>query len=1605
MADATARDLALPDEFVDAVVRRAAARGLDEAVAAAFVRGVLRRLPPDLAEGADPRAAIEGVVELLAQVAASPGPTVRLDHRPPSLDASGPAVGVVQIHGLDRPFLLATVLATLRRLDLGTLRALHPIIGVERDDDGRLTAVLPARTADRRESIIHVELDRALTEDQQAELEQELRAALADVEAATDDWDQMRARLRDLAARIRSGELSPQTDEELREEVASLLTWLDAGNLVLLGMHGYDVDGTTVTPREGSGLGILRDGARAPDAPPTTLPELPPAHVDQLLAPQLVRVSRTEERSRVQRHAPMDAITVLERDEDDRVVGMVRLLGLFTRGALAQPARTTPVLRRRLARLLEAEDVVAGSYDEAQLTEVFEAIPRDELFAASPQELRRMVVDLVVARERDDVRAVVRHDAATNTVSIVATVPRYRYEPAVRRAFTAHLVELLTTDAGAPEVDVDVSLAQDHEVLVRFAVHLPSGTDISIPTAEELGGELHRLTRSWADAVHAELEDVVGEGEAHRLDEEVVRRLPQSYREVTAPAEAVADVRAVDEQVHDLDVRIVPTEDGRGRVRALVRGHGLVLSAFLPLLEDLGLEVLDERPHHLEERPGRPDLHLHDFGVRGLPAEMTPDDELRVADTLRACWTGRTSSDSLHRLVLSTDLTWVDVSVLRTYRRYRRQVGTAYTPAYVNDALAANPAVARAVVAYFHDRFDPDRDTDEADVEAARGAALAACDAVARLDHDRILRDLVALVGATLRTNVHARDDLPVVVLKLDPARVPDAPAPVPHRELFVLGPRVEGIHLRGGPVARGGLRWSDRQDDVRTEVLGLMKAQVLKNAVIVPTGAKGGFVLRQPPDDPAELRAEVRRQYEVFVEALLSVTDDLDGEDVVAPPGVRRWDGDDPYLVVAADKGTATFSDVANAVALRRGFWLGDAFASGGSKGYDHKALGITARGAWVAVRRHLLELGIHPEQEPVSVVGVGDMSGDVFGNGMLRSRTIRLLAAFDHRDVFLDPDPDPAASFAERQRLFDLPGASWQDYDRDVLSPGGMVVSRDAKSVELTDEVREALQTDAEALSPAGLVRTILRAPVDLLWFGGIGTYVKDPDERHEEVGDRANDELRIDADELRARVIGEGANLSLTQAARIRYARRGGRVDQDAIHNVGGVDCSDHEVNVKILLQAARRDGRIDRAERDRLLAAVTDDVVEDVLRDVDLQVWRISRDLHEGADRLVDITLLLELLEHENALDRAVQVLPDGEELRERREQGAGLTRPEHATLLGSAKRRLKDELLTTDLPDCVRLQSVLTDYVPDLLVERFGDQLQRHRLRRELVATRVANELVDRMGPTFPSRVAAEADFDEATVTAAWWTARDVTGIDERWRQLEGLLDEIGPIRQDELARELEFLLGSLTRRYATEPGGIDPDVLVPRDRDAVQAYAAALFELGTSDQRRHRVARAERLLDDLVPDELARTVAGTRDLALGPEVAATLRALGWDADRAPLVGDVLLHLLELLGLDRLHRVLERVSTTTVWRRRLRRSLAAELRQLGAHAAQLALTEQTSDLLADGGVTARRFTTRRTPALERARRTITAVEQDVQAGLDGVAVALRVLRTAVEGRDR
>ena len=1072
---------------------------------------------------------------------------------------------------------------------------------------------------------------------------------------------------------------------------------------------------------------------------------------------------------------------------------------------------------------------------------------------------------------------------------------------------------------------------------------------------------------------------------------------------------ALVDVGSLDALVggeQTLRVRLHPQDRSGVRLIAFRAGEPLELSDFLPILESLGLVVVEEIPYSLTG--DGPALFIHDFGVRdsrGQAIDVATDGQ-RLAEATLAGWYGRTETDSLNRLVLRAGLTWRDVSILRAYRRYRQQVGTAYTPGYVNEVLGNEPAAARALVSLFTTMFDPSRDEDEDAVAAARDEVLEACDAVEQLDHDRILRSFLALIDATLRTNAYRPDavitreggiEVPYLSFKLDSHAVPDIPKPVPYREIFVHSPLVEGVHLRGGPVSRGGLRWSERRDDVRTEVLGLMKAQMLKNAVIVPTGAKGGFVVKDPPADAEALREAVRDRYVTFVRGLLDVTDNLSGGDVVPPPHVRRRDDDDPYLVVAADKGTATFSDTANAVADDYGYWLGDAFASGGSRGYDHKALGITARGAWVAVRRHFRELGIDTQTEPITAAGVGDMSGDVFGNGMLSSRTLRVVAAFDHRDIFLDPDPDPEASFAERERLFALPRSSWHDYDAELISEGGGVFSRARKRIPLSPQVREALRVDAEDLAPTELIQAILRAPVDLLFAGGIGTYVKASTETHAQIGDRTNDELRVDANTLRARVVGEGANLSFTQRARIQYARRGGKINMDAIDNAGGVDISDHEVNVKILLGTAIEQGRIDADERDGLLTDVTDEVVHHVLRDVDEQTWRLSQELDRSPHAMDAYESVMVELEERGILDRQVEALPSTDEMHDRAAAGAGLTRPELAVLLGYTKRILTADVLDSPLPDQSALQPTLADYFPELLVDRLSGMLEQHRLRRELIATVVANDLVNRMGIVFPFQLSEETGTARRRVIAAYWTAREVAGADARWREVAELADLLPPERQLETKREIDRLVAQLTRVYLGRRDLSDLRVIIDRERPLFDELSGEMMQLGTDSQRSHRRERAGNLMDDLVEPELATFIACTRDLGMVPDVATVAGDLG-DGRKPAAIADAFLRLGNALAIDRLQRALERLDVEGRWERWQQGGLAGDLRRLRRGAVAGALHEEPSMAEPDA---VDRFLQRRRDALDRAAALVAQVEVSDELALDAVAVASRAVREALD----
>ena len=1519
---------------------------------------LLRRPPAHLLDRDPERIAerIRGVVRILEPAPPEP-PRLRV-----FADASGVSpTTTLEVLSLDRPFLLSTLRSELAAYGLEMTASFHPILGVVRDADGRLTDVEPARHASRRESILQLEIDAPVEAVDDPDLLELLRCRLDTVQRVVDDHVAMR---RDVTS------FADQTEAE-DPEAAALLRWLLDENVVLLGTRA---GGAT------HGFGLLGEVDR-------DRPELPELDGDDALL-----VSRTPTRSPVQRHAPIEVFAVGPRGapSDQRSV----VLALLTQKGTSERARDVPVLRRQLAAIFDREDVVDGSEQALNLSALQQALPKDELFRCDDDRAHTLLTTLLDAEERRVVRVVAAPHAPSRTVSVIAAVPRDRWTADLREDLRSELAERFA----AEHVEIDLAVDERRTALARFVV---AGTDVTDVEVTGLERRLATLTKPWTDAVRERLVRA-GRPPSPRA-EQLLQRLPIGYRDVTEPADAVEDlallltVQSPDAPELDLELRRDDTD--RLRLVAAKRGTPLELSTLLPVLESLGLTVVDEVPHRLELDDGG-QLTLHDLGLRD--AAIDPDtDSARITEAIRAAWRGHLEVDSLNRCIVSTRLDWHDVGILRALRRYRRQLGTSYTAAYVDEIMVTNPSCVRALVDHLHARFDPAwGDTDE---ELTREVVHRELDGLARLDHDRALRSLLHLIDATVRTNAFRTDARadgsgePYVALKVDSSRIPNIRRPVPHREIFVHSPRMEGIHLRAGPVARGGLRWSDRRDDVRAEVLDLLKAQVLKNAVIVPTGAKGGFVLTHEPDDPDERKAEVARQYATFVRGLLDVTDDLDGEEVVPPPEVVRHDGNDPYLVVAADRGTAALSDTANGLAQRYGFWLDDAFASGGSNGYDHKKLGVTAKGAWVAVSRHARELGLDLEQDPATVAGVGDMSGDVFGNAMLRSRTIRLVAAFDHRHVFLDPDPDPAAAHAERQRLFELAGSSWDDYDRDVLSEQGMIVPRDAKRVALTDRVREVLRTDADELSPPELIQAILRAPVDLLFAGGIGTYIKATKERHDELGDRANDELRIDAGRVRARIVGEGANLFITQRARIEFARRGGRINQDAIDNAAGVITSDTEVNLKILLRAAQDRGELDRTERNAILSDAAGEAVETVMWTVDRQTAALSRELARSPRVIATYEPLLNRLEEQAGLHRKSEVLPTRDDLAGRADAGAGLTRPELATLLAWSKRDVKDAILDSAVPDETTDTSLLARAFPASVVERFPTLPAEHRLRRELIATALANDIVDRMGVTFASQLALEADVSLPEVVAAFQSVRRIVDADRWWAVLDELDATQEPDRVRELELPLEDLISTLVRLRISDPTAQTTDEHTERQRHTVEAMLAHLGDIGTSDQRRARIAHARWLVDDLVDTDLARVLASARDLTLVPAVAAVQSVATRRRDDVEVL-DLLLRLSASLGIDQLEDALRRADHRTGWSRQQALGLSLDLRR-----ARRVAASATLDLAPDAPVekAVHRFLATRQEDLDRIQRLLASVEATSPDSLDALAVTARAVRTAIE----
>ena len=1504
---------------------------------------------------------------------------------------------VVEVVTDDASFLVDSISNRLTRLGYTIVRHFHPVVGTTRDSSGHLTEVIPGKDAPHRESVQHYELAESLSDEEAGQLEEQLASAIGSIRATVRDYEPMRFAVRRMAHF--AFEDGSAFDRAEVDEAIAFLDWLLEDNFILLGYREYDIaddgDGPAIVAKPDSGLGILSDGSHSRFAEPVPLGALPSDLRGRYESGRQLVISKTNSRSTVHRDSRMDYVGLRRVHPDGTPKGEARLVGLFTSKAYMAASATMPILRRKLQSILEDEDLIEGSHDYKVITQIFESFPKDELFSITPADLRTSLVGLLEAEEHQHVRLFVRNDVLQRNVSILVVIPRDRFDADLRR----QLQDLFLERYGGESIDYQLTLGETGDARIHFTVWMKG----SIPTVpfEDLEQEVYGLTRTWDDRVCQVLAATLDQATARRLVESHAYRYPVYFRAATSLEEAARSIVEVEALMSGDDLLRVAifnetdSDEHLTRIVVYSRNGKRDLSEMLPLVEDLGLRAIEEIPTPLSTDDDDDDLFAHDFGVLGPDGGCLDVDACasRVSAALTATLIGEGESDGLSRLLVLTDLDHEQINVLRAYRSYWHLVNPAFSKSYVAEALAAYPSITDDLVRLFEARFGPE--ADESVENALRGTLLEHLEAVASLDEDRILRAFLGLIDATVRTSAFLRTGS--LAFKFLSAKVPAAPEPRPVYEIFVFAPDVAGVHLRGGSVARGGIRWSIRRQDYRTEVLGLMKAQMTKNVVIVPTGAKGGFVMRRVANPAAgPTFDEVKSGYRVFIGGLLDVTDNLAEGRVVHPAGVRTLDGEDPYFVVAADRGTATFSDTANGLAVDAGFWLDDAFASGGSTGYDHKALGITARGAWESVRRHFMELDVDVESDPITAVGVGDMSGDVFGNGMLLSRSIRLVAAFDHRHIFVDPDPDAERSFAERERLAGMGRSSWDDYDRGVISPGGGVFPRTQKRIELTEEMRSSLGTTKTEMTPHEMISAILTAPVDLFWNGGIGTYVKAKSETNDDAQDRANDAVRVNGRDLRCRVVGEGGNLGFTQAGRIEYDRSGGRIFADFIDNSGGVHCSDREVNIKILLRIAERSGELTRAARNDLIQEVSDDVVAAIVYDNFDQAQILSQEVAVSAERLEAYEDLMVELEQEAGLDRVIEVLPSTDTMVERMRSGRGMARPELAVLLAYAKQHLTDELVDSDLPGSAFFERLLTDYFPSKIVERFGSLVTDHPLRRELVATIVANEMLNSQGITFVSRLEAETGAGAAEIVRAYRAARGVVGASTRWREVEDLAGTVDPDVVRELLAGVDDLVENLTRWFIAHGPATVPD-RIDGYRPGLLEISASIRSMGPKQWQNRLERRVRRLMDLGVPERIAVDHVFQEQLVHAPDIVDVARETGLPTSD---VGKAFYRAGQVFHIDWLERQIDDLPAATRWQRWAALSLKQELMRIRRGIVERVLAAGGDD---DAGNGFAAFATTTRVEQERLSRLIRLLRRDGVSDSAAVVVAVRQMGTLAGSR--
>jgi glutamate dehydrogenase len=1532
----------------------------------------------------------------------------------PHLDAEGWETNhtILEVANDDMPFLVDSVMAELNRMERYIHVVIHPVVRVFRDAKGRRTGIarrgssVPKGAVEIQESYMHIEFDQETTASDLEEIRRNIERVLEDVRLAVRDWQSMQAKLIEVVDRIESERKYLTIPSDEIDESLEFLRWLADDHFVFLGYRRYDFkveDGKEflrIVPE--SGLGVLSQIRT--ESEDRGFQPFSPEFSRFARRQEVLVVAKANNRSTVHRPVHMDRIGIRRFDQKGNLIGEDRFLGLFTSVSYSRSVSEIPFLRRKAARTIERSGLPPGGHDGKALIQILETLPRDEMFQITEDELFHMAMGILQLQDRLRIAYFMRKDVFERFVSCLVYVPRDRYTSSVRERIKAVLADAYKGTISAFYTQItDSPLARGHFIVKTTPGQIP---DIDPRRIEAMVAD---AARTWSDNLRIQLIEREGEERGLEVHRKYADVFPVAYQEAFEASDALYDVDRIERLLRTGEVEVDLyryTASGREQLHCKIihLGRPVALSRIMPHFENMGLRVTVAVPYDLRITGVDDDIRIMDFELD--PNEFVVNiDAVRgeFKDAFRKVWKGEMEDDGFNRLVVQAGLDWSDVIVLRAYCKYLRQIGTAFSEAYMQETMAHNPEIARSLVELFNSQFNPELENREAVVSSIRRELEASLERVSNVDEDRILRRFLNLVDSTLRTNHYQKgpdgEYKPYLSMKFDSSKVIDLPSPRPMFEIFVYSPRVEGVHLRGGKVARGGLRWSDRREDFRTEILGLVKAQMVKNAVIVPVGSKGGFVLKRPPVDRAEYQNEGVECYKTFIRGLLDLTDNIVGDSIVPPKEVVRLDEDDPYLVVAADKGTATFSDIANGVSAEYGFWLGDAFASGGSVGYDHKKMGITARGAWEAVKRHFRELGSgrNIQEEDFTVVGVGDMSGDVFGNGMLLSRHIRLVGAFNHMHVFVDPDPDPETSWVERKRLFDLPRSAWMDYDKAVLSKGGGVFDRKAKSITVSDEVKALFELPSTQTTPNDLIRALLRADVDLLWLGGIGTYVKSSEETHAQAADRANDAVRVDATAIRAKVVGEGANLGLTQRGRIEFALvRHGRINTDAIDNSAGVDTSDHEVNIKILLDAAVRQQKLDAKRRVALLTEMTDEVGTLVLRDNYQQTQALTVTESLGLGLLDQQARFIRALERVGKLDRAIEYLPDDETFAERAASRLPLTRPELAVLLAYAKIDVYQSLLDSDVPDDPLLAQDLLRYFPVALQKGFREGIESHRLRREIIATFITNSMVNRVGPTFVHHLSEETGRSTPDIARAYSIVRDAFDLRSIWTGIEDLDNKVPAALQASMLVEAGKLLERATLwLLRNDYQALDISKCVDMFQPRITALSENLQSILPPEEAEELRARATDIHLWGFPADLAARLATLDKLGAACDIVKASIETGKPVES---VGAIHFSVGQRLLLDRLRAAAASIAAESPWQKA---AISIVLDDSYAYHSRI-----TSRILASAkgapGVAVQEWLGERPGALARVDQLIQDVRAAQTIDLAMLTVALRHLRTLAEG---